>query len=651
MSNSRPATMRVSGVVRLTVSLVLALALLLPSLLCCPVPAFAANGWTTVEEADNGGYDQASSSPSVSLQASGSWRQIEIAPGLAGLAVQQVNSRYVLYTAGTDDDRDIYYYDIAAGRSRRVTQESLSRSLLQLQMDGNWIVYSRKMGESHNVFLYDTLSASTRQITNSKLNITPRVSGDYVVYRGGVNADMDIYVYRISSGTTTRITSIWEQQGSAPYWDGDSDYLSIDPPYVAWRGYLPGAEPGQFDMDVVVYDLRKPPSDPSAWLRIGTDFVDASPQVHNGRVVWNQYGGSPSVNRMCMYEMSSGASYYDIISEPGVTAYFASPEPWAVDDQRAVWIEATSGGGTEVHVRKFGVVDTVFGTTAYCTDARLGDTVVAWQGQAKLGEAGEVYACAFAEAETVQLSSPSQGNALAKTGRLLGPDLALGVGNVAWASEGRSTIHLATVNPPLSVVRPFADVGVDHHYREAVENLFWEAVVDGRRIERGLRYYDPAESVNRAQFAKMIVGALRKPVEAEGAYSPFKDLGAQDATTRYPHEYVATIYRYDITQGTTPTTYGPWDPLTRFHVITMLVRAAKNLDPDALAEPPIGWEGQLSKYYGNQWHGENLRLAEYNLLLDNIEGLESGWNPEHAASRAEVAQFMWNYMLLTWFTL
>ena len=194
----------VRGVVaRAVLILLLVLGVLAALALASPPPASAAPDWTV-----------------------SGWSISEIAPGLAGISVAQVSGKYVLYTAGNDTARDVYYYDIAAGRSRRVTQQSLTGTLLPSpQMDGNWIVYKAKTGSGSDIFLYNIVTSATRRVTtDGNTNLTPRISGDYVAYRGGTGTAMDVYLYRISTNTTTRLTTPWERSDPVTnnYWDGDS---------------------------------------------------------------------------------------------------------------------------------------------------------------------------------------------------------------------------------------------------------------------------------------------------------------------------------------------------------------------------------------------------------------------------------------------
>ena len=207
--------------------------------------------------------------------------------------------------------------------------------------------------------------------------------------------------------------------------------------------------------------------------------------------------------------------------------------------------------------------------------------------------------------------------------------------------------ELMKASPASTAERPFADVPADYYYEQAIDGLYGYDIIDGHRIVDGKRYYDPLEPVTRAQFAKMVIGTLGVRIEPASGAAAFVDLGAPDVSG-YPDKYVATILKYGVTRGVDATHYGPWLPITRAQVVTMLVRAASTLRPGFLQDPPAGYTGTLPGYDSPD-HAGNLRIAEYNHLLDHLDGFGSGWDPEAPASRAECAQLMWNYLSIAGF--
>ncbi|OPZ79530.1 MAG: Endoglucanase precursor [Actinobacteria bacterium ADurb.Bin444] len=166
-------------------------------------------------------------------------------------------------------------------------------------------------------------------------------------------------------------------------------------------------------------------------------------------------------------------------------------------------------------------------------------------------------------------------------------------------------------------------------------------IIVGYEIGGNLSEFRPSESVLRAQFAKMLAGAVDLRAE-ENMISPFTDLGPDDPTSLYPHQYVAVAHANGIVAGLTPTTFGPWLNVARAQIISMMVRAASTLFPGALTEPPTVWSGSLGDF--SPTHGANTRIAEYNGLLQGLTGFGPSWDPWGNASRGEVAQMLWNLM-------
>ncbi|MCJ7795783.1 MAG: S-layer homology domain-containing protein, partial [Thermoleophilia bacterium] len=189
----------------------------------------------------------------------------------------------------------------------------------------------------------------------------------------------------------------------------------------------------------------------------------------------------------------------------------------------------------------------------------------------------------------------------------------------------------------------FVDVLFGHHYYDAVQGLYEAGVVDGYPVEGG-KEFRPDNSLWRAQFTKMILGALDIQV-TEDAWRdeapPFSDLGADATDDLYPHDYIAEAARRGITYGTSATAFSPYVNISRVQLVTMAVRAARTMKPSALNDPPAGYTGSLPGFDSPD-HTANLRLAEYSGLLAGLRDFGPDWNPWHDASRAEAAQVMWN---------
>jgi hypothetical protein len=202
---------------------------------------------------------------------------------------------------------------------------------------------------------------------------------------------------------------------------------------------------------------------------------------------------------------------------------------------------------------------------------------------------------------------------------------------------------LASAGPALAA-DAFNDVPSGHAYYDAIEGLYWAGAIDGYPVQSG-KEFRPNNSILRAQFAKMILGVLEIPVSEsdwQDSSRPFTDFDPDVQDNLYPHDYVAVAFRLGITTGKTATTFEPYVDIKRIQVISMVVRAAKASKPGAVVNPPDDWSGVLGAYYSDPSHGQNVRIAEYNGLLDGLLGFGSNWNADAKATRGEAAQIMWN---------
>ena len=207
-----------------------------------------------------------------------------------------------------------------------------------------------------------------------------------------------------------------------------------------------------------------------------------------------------------------------------------------------------------------------------------------------------------------------------------------------------SLLAMLAAATPAPAADAFKDVPSSNSYYDAIEGLYWAGVIDGYAVPSG-KEFRPGLSIKRAQFAKMILGVLEIPVaesEWQDANRPFNDFEPDVSDNLYPHDYVAAAFRLGITTGKTATTFEPYVDIKRIQVISMVVRAAKANKPGAVLDPPSGWSGFLGSYYSDPNHGQNVRIAEYNGLLDGLVGFGSSWNAEANATRGEAAQIMWN---------
>ncbi|NLT34466.1 MAG: S8 family serine peptidase [Gaiellales bacterium] len=255
---------------------------------------------------------------------------------------------------------------------------------------------------------------------------------------------------------------------------------------------------------------------------------------------------------------------------------------------------------------------------------------------------GEVEACLEGAATDLGAPGfdPAFGNGLLNAEAALKDACAVSTTTTTAPSTTSTTERPSTtttsVSDPLPV-SPFPDVPTYHPYFRAIIELARGGVVNGRTDGT----FGPDSPVMRAQFAKMACGGLGVVV-TESLVAAFQDLGADDPASLYPHDYIAAAAAQGIMRGVTSGYFRPWDTLTRAQMLTAVVRAMHALHPGALAAPPAWFQTGVGDFSAD--HYPQLRVAEYNGLLDGLVGYGPGWDPWLAATRGEVADVLWRAM-------
>lgn len=180
----------------------------------------------------------------------------------------------------------------------------------------------------------------------------------------------------------------------------------------------------------------------------------------------------------------------------------------------------------------------------------------------------------------------------------------------------------------------FSDVPSSHPYHAAITQLASDGVLGGYGDGR----FGPSDPVKRQQFAKMIVLACGYPA-SEADLCPFTDVENSGPGELFPDNYVAVCAANGITQGKSATSFDPHNFVTRYQMITMVVRAADDLQPGLLGAPPNGWSA-TGAWGDDPTHGPNAARAEHNGLLDGLD-LRS-LSPTADMTRGEAAQVLYN---------
>jgi hypothetical protein len=186
---------------------------------------------------------------------------------------------------------------------------------------------------------------------------------------------------------------------------------------------------------------------------------------------------------------------------------------------------------------------------------------------------------------------------------------------VSWTSAG-------------STDPSFPDVGPTYKYQEAIKQMAARGVISG--YSDGT--FGPNNPVTRAQFAKIVPLTMHLPV-TEDLVAPFSDLGPDDSSSLYWHEYIAAIASMGITTGYPDGTFHPSETISLAQLLTMIVRAAN----DKLRQTPGAYSPPFTNFGAP--HYDNARRAAYNGLF---AGFQDSYLWTGAATRGECALFLWN---------
>ncbi|MCD4780029.1 MAG: tandem-95 repeat protein [Candidatus Omnitrophica bacterium] len=259
------------------------------------------------------------------------------------------------------DSDNIYLYYISTENTKLLTNNGD-----EPYIDNGQIVWTEYDGNDYEIFLYyPGLLTPKIQITNNGNNENIyQIDNGYIIWRGvapGDNAG-EIYLYDISTSSTTKITNnnlrefhahidegiiVWERLGSDGYWDFDkyeifmydistqvtiqvtTDYfydssLQIDNGKIVWNKVVHPYISGGGGWTVNNYEIYLYDTSTHVTTRVTTnDKYDISPQIANGKIVWE----------------SDGIFVYDISTETTThltNSYYAN-NPQIDDNGNIVW--------------------------------------------------------------------------------------------------------------------------------------------------------------------------------------------------------------------------------------------------------------------------------------------------------------------------
>ncbi|MHB0979550.1 MAG: S-layer homology domain-containing protein [Thermoleophilia bacterium] len=529
-------------------------------------------------------------------------------------------------------------------------------------MDDGRIVWVATVGSGPEVFLLDVATGTTTQLSEDGYKKSlPSIKGDYVAWRTevkpGIVYGSEVSLHRISTGDTkviARDVRYYVRPG-----------LSED--LVVWAGLSGPSRAGLFG-----YDLKT-----GATFLIADSVLmflgeEGGPFVDGRYVVWNQGEGTSTTVSLYdhqtkhstpivggagfKYRATVGAGYVLWDRSDGQRSQIALHRPGStqpeqvtngnfdsrlefsasggvVDGQWAVWTGEPQGSGSQVYLYNLqdGTTRTITGGVVESgSRPTVADGRVAMEGRAvgshSWGPGGDIFVYDPAASRTLRLTAGEQ----ASLYQIQGDSVLWGSTNPA---SGQPTLILAS--GPIGSAS-FVDVTQGSSHYDAIQELADWGIIGGYETPTG-RQFRPEQPVKRAQFAKMICGSIEQQA-TEDMQIPFSDLGPDDPDNLYPHEWVALAAQLHITVGVKPGQFAPYADISRAQVVTMVVRAGGSgvLDvPD-----PAFFVPTLGNF--SEQHAVPMLIAEYNGLLQGLQGFGPGWDPWAPATRAEVAQILSN---------
>lgn len=175
---------------------------------------------------------------------------------------------------------------------------------------------------------------------------------------------------------------------------------------------------------------------------------------------------------------------------------------------------------------------------------------------------------------------------------------------------------------------PFVDVP-DHWAEEEIKKIYDAGLVNGTSDET----YSPDDALDRAMFAAILYRAAGSPAVA--GENPFADL----ASGEYYVDAVAWACGAGVVNGTSDTTYSPYEVITREQLVAMMFRYAQSLGRDTSARADLGSFADASSVSDYALDAMRWAVAE-----GIIEGDEAGLRPAYGATRAQMAAILCRFL-------
>lgn len=209
------------------------------------------------------------------------------------------------------------------------------------------------------------------------------------------------------------------------------------------------------------------------------------------------------------------------------------------------------------------------------------------------------------------------------------------MGDVESRTGGLVGKHPDVKKLPVVAKKNFADTA-SHQNRAAIEALAARNVINGRSAT----HFYPNSGMTRAEFAAILVRGLGLP---QNVGTAFADVKKSD----WFYAEVSTACAYGIVKGVSATAFNPHGGITREEVAVMLARAAVlcGVSTDYTPQDVTNTLAAYPDYKtASEWAHSSLAFC-YDRGIANES--DEKISPKFAATRAEIAQMLYNLLVLS----
>lgn len=206
-----------------------------------------------------------------------------------------------------------------------------------------------------------------------------------------------------------------------------------------------------------------------------------------------------------------------------------------------------------------------------------------------------------------------------------GNETAAGKGSAAGLPGKNKDV---TAKPVISPGKTFADIQ-DSKFKASIEDLASRGIITGKTDTA----FEPDKTMNRAEFATIVVNALGLTPKANDTFTDV-------AKDKWYAPYVGTASSYGIVSGSAPNTFNPQGTITRQEAAVMVTKAAGlcGMDTNMTEAQARDEIAQFDDYVNSaSWARTSFAFCYKNNILDQSDLLI---RPTDAIKRGEIADMI-----------